>query len=100
MFRAGTAKRHGPKPQILVVRLGSMGDVIHALPAVATLKHGFPGSVLTWIVHPRWSPLLEGNPFIDRLIPFDRRSLRGIGEAWRLLRANRYDFAVDLQGLI
>jgi heptosyltransferase-1 len=100
MFRAGTAKRHGPRPQILVVRLGSLGDVIHALPAVATLKHGFPGSVLTWVVNPRWSPLLEGNPFIDRLIPFDRRSLKGIGEAWRLLRANRYDFAVDLQGLV
>jgi heptosyltransferase-1 len=100
MFRAGTSHKQGPKPQILVVRIGSMGDVIHALPAVATLKHSFPGSVLTWIVHPRWSPLLEGNPFIDRLIPFDRRSFKSVREAWRLLHACCYDFAVDLQGLV
>ncbi|MGE5646822.1 MAG: glycosyltransferase family 9 protein [Acidobacteriota bacterium] len=77
-----------------------MGDIIHALPAVATLKHGFPGCVLTWIVHPRWSPLLESNPFIDRLIPFDRRSLKSVREAWRHLRESRYDFAVDFQGLV
>jgi heptosyltransferase-1 len=76
-----------------------MGDVIHALPAVATLKHSFPGSVLSWVVQPRWVPLLEGNPYIDRLIPFDRRSLKSACEAWRLLRAMRYDFAVDFQGL-
>jgi heptosyltransferase-1 len=77
-----------------------MGDVIHALPAAATLKHSFPGSVLTWIVAPRWIPLLEGNPYIDRLIPFNRRSLKSVREAWRMLRACRYDFAVDFQGLI
>lgn len=100
MFRAGTAKRQASQPQILVVRLGSLGDVVHALPAVATLKHGFPGSVLTWVVNPRWSPLLEGNPFVDRLIFFDRRNLRCAREAWSLLRAHRYDFAVDLQGLV
>jgi heptosyltransferase-1 len=100
MFGIGRAKSTGPGPRILVVRLGSMGDVIHALPAVATLKHSFPGSVLSWVVKPRWIPLLEGNPYIDRLIPFDRRSLKSVGEAWRMLRALRYDFAVDFQGLV
>ena len=53
--------------RILVVRLGAMGDIIHALPAVASLKHGHPGSRLTWVVEPRWAPLLEGNPFVDRV---------------------------------
>ena len=53
-------------PYSLVVRLGAMGDVIHALPAVASLKHSFPHSHLTWVVRPRWMPLLEGNPFLDR----------------------------------
>jgi heptosyltransferase-1 len=101
MFKAGTAKRpSGAGPEILVVRTGSMGDIIHALPAVATLKHGFPGSSLTWIVHPKWLPLVEGNPYVDRLIPFDRRSLKSVRAAWRLLRERHYDFAVDLQGLI
>src|ERR1051326_4040725 len=52
-------------PRILVVRLGSMGDVIHALPAVASLKHSFPHSHVTWVIRPRWMPLVEGNPFVD-----------------------------------
>jgi heptosyltransferase I len=99
MFRTARARNSGTGPRILVVRLSSMGDVIHALPAVATLKHSFPGSVLSWVVQPRWIPLLEGNPYVDRLIPFDRRRLGSWGEAWRLLRSLRYDFAVDLQGL-
>jgi heptosyltransferase-1 len=100
MFRNGKVKGSGDGPRILVVRLSSMGDVIHALPAVATLKHSFPGSVLSWVVQPRWVPLLEGNPYVDRLIPFDRRRLKSWREAWGLLRASRYDFAVDLQGLV
>ena len=45
--------------RILVIRLSSMGDVIHTLPAVASLKHNFPESRLSWLVRPRWTPLLE-----------------------------------------
>jgi heptosyltransferase-1 len=85
--------------RILVVRLGAMGDVIHALPAVATLKHSFPHSRVSWVLRPRWMPLVEGNPFVDEVIPFDR-TMRGIGGAWRRLRAERFNLAVDLQGLI
>ena len=86
-------------PRILVIRIGSMGDVIHTLPAVATLKHSFAGSTLSWVVDPRWAPLLEGNPFVDRLIPF-QRSLSGLRETWRELQAGRFTLAVDFQGLI
>ncbi len=87
-------------PRILIVRLGAMGDVIHTLPAVASLKHSLPHSRLTWVIHPRWIPLLEGNPYIDEILPFDRRAVSGIRDAWRNLRAQRFDFAVDFQGLI
>ncbi len=86
--------------RILIVRIGSMGDIIHALPATATLKHSFPGSFLCWAVDPKWADLLEGNPFIDRLILLERTSLRGLWEAWRQLRKFRFDFAVDFQGLV
>ena len=85
--------------RILVVRLGAMGDVIHALPAVATLKHSFPRSRVSWLLRPRWMPLVEGNPFVDEIIPFDR-TIRGVGAAWRRLRAERFNLALDLQGLI
>ncbi|MGE5486536.1 MAG: glycosyltransferase family 9 protein [bacterium] len=86
--------------RILILRLSSMGDIIHTLPAAATLKHSWPGAQLTWAVHRRWLQLLEGNPFIDRLIPIDRSSVRGIFEAMRALGRERYDIAVDFQGLI
>jgi heptosyltransferase-1 len=76
-----------------------MGDVIHALPAVATLKQNHPGWRLTWAVKPRWTPLLEDNPFVDRIVPVHRDSAAGIRATWRDLRAERYDFAVDFQGL-
>jgi len=51
--------------RILVVRLGAMGDIFHALPAVASLKQSFPHSELTWAVDRKWADLLEGNPFVD-----------------------------------
>jgi heptosyltransferase I len=85
--------------RILVVRLGSMGDVIHALPAVAALKQSFAECALDWAIQPRWTPLLEDNPYVDRVIPFDRRGGR-LGESLKRLRMERYDFAVDFQGLI
>jgi heptosyltransferase-1 len=86
--------------RILVVRLGAMGDILHALPAVASLKSGFPGSHLTWVVEPRWAPLLEANAFVDRVALLRRGNLRDLYRSWRELRTARYDVAVDFQGLI
>ena len=88
-----------PAFRILVVRLGSMGDVIHALPAVASLKHSFPHSRLSWVIKPRWAPLIERNPFVDEVILFNRTA-REILATRRQLRRERFDLAVDLQGLI
>ncbi len=64
----------------LVVRMGAMGDVIHALPAVAAL-----GSV-SWLIKPRWAPLLEGNP-----------AVREILTSWP---SRQFDIAYDFQGLV
>jgi heptosyltransferase I len=87
-------------PRILVVRLGSMGDVIAALPAVASLKHSIPHSKITWVIDPKWSVLLEGNPYVDSVLHLDRRTFTGLRQAWRDLRTARFDFAVDFQGLV
>ena len=87
-------------PSILVVRLGSMGDVIAALPAVTSLKQSLPQSRITWVIEPRWSVLLEGNPSVDEVIQFDRRNFDGWRSAWRELRRERFDLAVDFQGLV
>ena len=83
MSAAGT----GSRIRILVVRLGAMGDILHALPAVASLKHSYPGSHLTWAVEPQWTALLEGNPFIDRLVLLRRGSLPGLWKTWRDVHA-------------
>ena len=98
MFNAAKEPKSGMR--ILIVRLGAMGDIIHALPAVASLKHSFPGSHLTWVVEPQWAPLLEGNPFIDRVALLRRGSPMSILQSCRELRERRYDFAVDFQGLM
>jgi heptosyltransferase-1 len=77
-----------------------MGDIVHALPAAASLRHGFHGSHLTWVVEPRWRALLDGNPFIDHLIELRRSSAGGLLATARELRERRFDFAVDFQGLL
>ena len=96
MFTAGKSD----SARILVVRLGSMGDILHTLPAVASLKHSHPGSRLTWVVETKWTPLLEANPFVDRVVPLRRESPASLFQSWRQLRSERYDFAVDFQGLL
>ena len=84
---------------ILVVRLGAMGDILHALPAATSLKLSFPQRKLAWVVDPLWVPLLSCNPYIDRLIPFDPRHTSAWLAFWRTLRAWQYSVAVDFQGL-
>jgi heptosyltransferase-1 len=76
-----------------------MGDVIHTLPAVASLKKSFPSSAISWVLRPQWEPLLEGNPTVDEVIPFER-SMDGIRAAWKQIRTTRFDLVVDFQGLI
>ncbi|MEZ5352010.1 MAG: glycosyltransferase family 9 protein [Bryobacteraceae bacterium] len=86
--------------RILLVRLGAMGDIIHALPAAATIRTALGHCSLTWMVEPRWAPLLAGNPYVDELLPFDRRSAAGIRDAIVSLRRGSFSLALDLQGLI
>lgn len=87
------------EPRILVVRLGSLGDIVHTLPAVAALRRAHPGARLEWIVEAKWAPLLLGNPDVDEVIRFDRAGLAGWRRAAARLRAGRYSLAVDFQGL-
>jgi heptosyltransferase-1 len=94
MFEAGkTASR------ILMVRLGAMGDIIHTLPAAASLRASFPNARITWVVEPQWAPLLEGNPSIDRVLTL-RWDAGGIFQSLGELRREGYDLAIDFQGLI
>src|SRR5689334_4920726 len=95
-----SVKQPSSGKRILVVRLGAMGDIIHALPAVASLKQSFPGSHLTWIVEPQWASLLDGNPFVDRVALLRRDGPAAIIRSCRELRSSRFDLVVDFQGLV
>ena len=76
-----------------------MGDIVHALPGAASLKHSFPEARVTWVVEPRWAPLLEGNGFVDRLVVFRRDDPLSWRRTKDELRDRHYDLAVDFQGL-
>ena len=84
--------------RFLIVRLGSLGDVIHAIPAVAALI-GHSQARVDWIVDPRYVDLVKTVEGIGAVIPFDTRQDSLIGTA-RRLRGERYDAVVDLQGLL
>jgi ADP-heptose:LPS heptosyltransferase len=91
---------------LLFIKPGSMGDVIHALPVASAIHNAWPATRITWIVDPRWAPLLEGNPAIDRLHFFPRESFRGVAGffksiGWyRGLRRLEPEVALDLQCLL
>jgi lipopolysaccharide heptosyltransferase I len=85
--------------KILVVRLSSLGDIVHSLPGVAALREVAPDAQIDWLVARTWAPILDGCPAADRLILFDQAPASGVIRTVRDLRANEYDTAVDFQGL-
>jgi len=90
----------GSRESIVVVRLSAMGDIIHALPAVASLKQSFPKKPIIWVVARKWLQLLEDNPHIDEIVPFERRGKGALKTAWLALRGIEPEIAIDFQGLV
>jgi heptosyltransferase-1 len=96
--------------KILIVKLGSIGDIIHTLPSLAAIRMAMPVADVSWVVEKRSAEILRGNKLIDRLIEVDTRSLRSgkvvaeilprFREQFRSLRRSRFDIAIDFQGLL
>jgi heptosyltransferase-1 len=99
-----------PAPRILLVKLSSLGDVVHLLPAVTDLAERMPHAHIAWAVEPPYASLVRLHPAVARAIPVPLRALRDrpySPHAWRALRAcrstlreERWDYVVDAQGLI
>ena len=95
--------------RILIVKLSSLGDVIHALPILVDIKNQYPDVQLDWVVEPSFASLLEFNPNIDRVIScslrdwvkegFGFRTLAKVKSFLKDLRQTPYDYVLDLQGL-
>lgn len=83
--------------RFLVVRLSSLGDLVHTIPAVAALRSSFPSAAIDWVVDDRWSPLIEMVTVINETIPLGR-SIPDVLSCIRRLRRARYTCALDLQG--
>jgi len=89
-------------PRILIVRLSAIGDVIHGIPVACALREHFPKSHIAWMVEGRSADLLRGHKAIDEIINVPRGWLKSPAFVWRLrgqLRRERYDVAIDMQGL-
>lgn len=85
--------------RFLIVRLGSLGDLIFTLPVVAALRDTFLRSHITWVVDQRWLPLLEGNPDLNAVIALPGRSFGEFFACGRKLRAGAPTCVLDIQGL-
>ncbi|HXM96872.1 MAG TPA: lipopolysaccharide heptosyltransferase I, partial [Candidatus Dormibacteraeota bacterium] len=62
------------EPRFLVVRLGSLGDIVHTFPAVAALRESFPRAEIIWITHPRWEFLVERSGLASLIRTVETRS--------------------------
>ena len=96
-------------PRLLLVKLSSFGDVIHALPTLEALRAPYPQGHITWLVEETFAPLLAGHTALDEVwsiprVRLQRESLRkeapALAAMLRLLRSQPFDMVIDLQGLL
>lgn len=97
------------QPRILLVKLSSFGDVLHALPTLEALRAAYPHAQLTWLVEGAYAPLLSGHPALDevwvapRLRPaefFSGSNPATLMTLLHQLRARPFDLVIDVQGLL
>ena len=83
---------------ILIVLMGSLGDLVRGLCIPGEIKRNWPSTTITWLVEPRWKPLVDSHPLIDEVIVFDRpRQAAAVLDLRRALTKHHFDIALDLQ---
>ena len=91
--------------RILIIKLGAVGDVIHALPILETVRNVYPQAHIGWVVEEASAAILKGNPALDDLILLERKRLHGfsgLDYLWRWIRSlreKRYDITIDPHNL-
>ena len=87
--------------RILIVKLSAVGDIVHTLPALQTLRNVFPDAYISWAVHKGPSGLLQNNPLLDEVIciPRQLKTFKAFCDVIHSLRKPKFDIAIDFQGL-
>lgn len=80
--------------RILIVKLSSIGDVVHTLPALSALRKRFPKSYIAWVVKKQIADIITNHPHLDEVITYE-----GPRKTAKKLRSLKFDLAIDLQGL-
>lgn len=88
-----------PELRFLVVRLGSLGDIVHTFPAVAGLRETFPNLEIVWLTHPRWKSLVESSSLASQVWTVESRSWSSLREAIHRVRETEWAIGIDYQGL-
>ncbi len=88
-----------PEQRLLVVRLSSLGDIVHTLPAVASLRQSFPNAEIVWLTHPRWKLLVESSALASEVWATETRSTASLRAILRRIREKNFSVAIDYQGL-
>ena len=87
------------EPRFLVVRLGSLGDIVHTFPAVAALRASYPLAEIVWLTHPRWTDLVASSTLATEIWPVDSRDLSNVRAILAKIRAQSWRASIDYQGL-
>jgi heptosyltransferase I len=85
---------------VLIVRLGALGDIVHAVPAAAALRAAYPAARIDWLVDAKHRAIVDLITSIDGVVSLERSTLAGWTDIVRTLRQVRYDWAIDFQGLL
>ena len=85
---------------ILIVRLGALGDVVHAIPAAAAIRAALPEARIDWLVEAKHRPIVDLVTAVDGVVTLEGRTIRAWADIVSRLRRARYDVALDLQGLM
>lgn len=82
--------------RILILKPSALGDIVHTLPLLASLRKSFPGRYIAWGVKEKFSELLEKHPYLDEVIVWKER---GFWQFAGEIRKRKFDVVLDLQGL-
>src|SRR5579863_9815923 len=87
------------EPRFLVVRLGSLGDIVHTFPAVAGLRGAFSNSEIVWLTSRRWKMLVESSSLASQVWTVETRDFSSLRENLQRIRKEKFSASIDYQGL-